>query len=768
MKKLNCFELQREIQKQTLLGEVLDEQIDANQISSTTLMKKLLISKYLQINRILVTEYFGTSATSDILNYIFISQNPLIVEDSFTSLDLPEDFSTVPVKTFMNTLFDSFQDFLPHFHNINPSKLPKESFKIEPSIILLRTVFPSLFAYCWAIEPANSYAKYLALWFKESLKQKDANFTSIFDKWLSQAVQGFFNCLNMLPFIRKAITPVFMSFVQIMNSSDKFKPNILLSFAKDILNNCRENYHLLPEAMNTFFTEFINVIQETSTIPDEEKENKIKLLIKLLFFDNLLKPIFTHPILYGLTDLPFVEDDVRSFDNIFDVYSTYFDKCFSNKPESSASAPSSNNIFEDTDKLNSYPIDNEKKPQEILSKPKFEISVKLAEFEEFQSFDPFEYIMEPIKENRASYPLPSLQNFCDIVQCAHQPLLFTTKTILILFRFICSIQHSFDFPKSIDRPIRQIIEQTLDSQLNEVGEMAFWFQCFSMSYLGIDNVSIKKKKKASPLYIILSNPAVVLNPLQHKAKESLAESLKFIGSKTETSLRTELLWILRKTESFDAEISKLSEEIDNVSLIIDEKRERSKDLNIFARSLSELIESCEYNGIPLAISTTLFKDYFTKFFQKSSSENVLSYCLSNIQQYLGNAFSLLGKPMLQLFVLLFKPNAKHEQPPFNNDDNGDETIQTLRNIVKRPLNLSAQLPQIMQLANDISTIIYYSQMNTIEGSIGACYSEPFVENPKQLAMNVKQFIEDLDYDVRKMLFTDREIQALEAFVMSFI
>ena len=724
--KRNCFELQREIKNQTLLSQVLDEQIDANQVSATTLLKKLLISKYIQIHQIFIAEFFEEKADSKILEYACISKQPLEVADSFTSLELPEDFSTVPIKSFMNGLFESFDTFLPGFYNINPSKIPKSK-KIDSFLLLTRCVFPALFGYCWAIEPANSYAKYLALWFNNTIKNKKEDFQTTFKIWLSSAIRGFFTSLNLLPFIQEVITPVFMDFIQINNPTEKFNIKLLIGFAQRILENIKKHYNLLPQAVNTLFESFINVINESEVF---DKNGAIKEICKIIFYEDLLRPIFMNPILYGVSSLPITSEDMNWFRNIYCVFAEK--------------------------------IGSELEEQNYVSAP-------LREYKESYDFDPYS-VLEEITGNKASYPLPSLQSFCDVVQCAHQPLLFTTKTVLVLYRFICSLQNNTELPSSIKRPINQIVTENLDAQMEQIEEMPFWFQCFSMSYLGVGNIVIKKKKKQSPLYRLFADSRVIFNPNQYDTKEALDEGLKMIGSETDPSLRTQMLWILKKTKNFDEERDKLAEEMDNAAAVLDEKRERAKSLNIFSRILTELIQAAGHPGTRITLASLVINDYFKLCSSKHSESkniNFISLSLITVKEYLGSAFNVLGKYLLATAILLLKPHAKQIMQPMPIDKTEDDETRELRSIVKRPLNVSALLPNIMQLAKDVSTILEYGMMNGIERPVYRCYAEPFVEMPNKLSAEISLFMKSLPSEVKQLLFTEKDLQAIDAFILSF-
>lgn len=268
--ELNCYELQKEIQKQMLHLKVLNEQIDRNQGSVTSMLKQLLVSKYLYINRLHIMENCDKSKIKDILKYFPMQGDKFEIADSFTSLDLPEDFSTVPIKSFLNALFDSFESFLPSFHKINPSKIPRNKSMIDSTATLLRTVFPALFGYCWAAEPAKAYADQLVYWFSQILKENQGIYRESFDKWFSHAMRGFYASLNTLPFIRETFQEVFFEFIQIYNSADKFNAKILLGLAQKLLQKIKQNYYLLPDVLNSFYRQIFDAVDQSENITDKE------------------------------------------------------------------------------------------------------------------------------------------------------------------------------------------------------------------------------------------------------------------------------------------------------------------------------------------------------------------------------------------------------------------------------------------------------------------------------------------------------------------
>lgn len=248
------------------------------------------------------------------------------------------------------------------------------------------------------------------------------------------------------------------------------------------------------------------------------------------------------------------------------------------------------------------------------------------------------------------------------------------------------------------------------------------------------------------------------------------EGLKMIGSETDPSLRTQMLWILKKTKNFDEERDKLAEEMDNAAAVLDEKRERAKSLNIFSRILTELIQATQHPGTRITLASLVINDYFKLCSSKHSESkniNIISLSLITVKEYLGPAFNVLGKYLLANAILLLKPHAKQIMQPMPIDRTEDDETRELRSIVKRPLNVSALLPNIMQLAKDVSTILEYGMMNGIERPVYRCYAEPFVEMPNKLSAEISLFMKDLPSEVKQLLFTEKDLQAIDAFILSF-
>ncbi|EAX90310.1 hypothetical protein TVAG_446100 [Trichomonas vaginalis G3] len=718
----NCFELQKEIHKQTLLLKVLNDQIDRNQVSVTTMMKQLLISKFLFINRLTIMENCDKSQMKKFIKQLPMKTDKIEAADSFTSLDLPDDFSTVPFKSFLNSLFDSFEQFLPAFYKIDITKLPKNKSLIHPSITLLRTVFPALFAYCWADEPAKSYANQLIYWFSQILIDNKGNYADAFNNWFCHAVRGFYSCLNLLPFMRETFHEILIDFIQIYNSSDKFVAKYLLTYAETCLEKIQNNFYLLPDVLNNFYQQFFKLVDECEYITDKEVEKNN--LIRILFFDCLIKPVFINLLLYGVCEIPMANEDAQYFSNIYQVFESKF------------------------------------KSKERLP----EIDKELQQMQEFQSFNPF-VVIDLINESKAKQKLPSLASFCDIVQCAHQPIFFTTKSLLILYRFIVSIQQFSDFPKSIERPIKNITEQTLDDALEDIDELPFWFPCYSMKYLGIDNIEIKKKKNNSSLYKLFSSPSIILNPNQNDVKKALQESLNLINTTTESKIKSEMLYILKNTD-VTTEISNLRKEIKDVQKLLTDRKERSKLLNLFSRELSELTQLTSHSGVKIAIASSLFAEFMV-YSNNHQQVAIFDKVIGLVDSFLGPASEFLGKYLLMQFTLMIKPSSKIQKKKYIKPDTDDVETE-LRSMVSPPINVSGILPKVLLLSKDVSTILMYGMMNGIEIPVMKCYSPPFIENPAAIAKTINEFMNDLSPEVRNKIFDERELQAIEVFLLTFL
>lgn len=438
----------------------------------------------------------------------------------------------------------------------------------------------------------------------------------------------------------------------------------------------------------------------------------------------MIRPVFLNPLLYGVCEVPIVNEDSQYFSNIYLVFGSKFNS-------------------------------KERLP---------DIDKELAKLPEFDDFKPLD-IYELMINEKAKLNLPSLATFCDIVQCAHQPLFFTTKSILLLFRFIVSIQQFSDFPRSIERPIKNITEQGLTEALEDLDESAFWFQCFSMKYLGVENVEIRKKKNNSPLYMLLSSPSVILSPTQSDARKALQESLSLINTTTDAKIRSQMLYILKNAD-VSAEISNLSKEISTVDRLLAEISERAKRLNILGRTLSELTILSNHSGVKISIAAGLAAD-FISYANEHQSGPMMEKITALADSYLGSSTEFLEKYLLMMFALTIKPSTKNVVKKHEYQVN-DDVVSELRKMVSRPLNITAVLPRVMMLAKDVSTILVYGMMNGIEIPVLRCYSPPFIENPASLAKSISDFMNELSPTVKNKIFDDKELQAIDVFLMTFL
>jgi len=719
---MTCFHLQERIKKLNIDSQVVDKQIDLNQEKVTGLLKQCLEQSHIRAHRVFLSEQSTQRYNRSILKEKVFATESLEIADSLTSLELPEEFSKVPIKSFLNVFFDNINSFLPVFFNLNPSKIYRGTFLADPAVSLMRCVIPSIFGYCWAREPAISYARNLSKWFGVLVSTKSDFFSDFLDHWMFQAYRGFFLLLNFGPFIQKAIRPVFCEFIQ-YNMVLQVYPDLLFIIAKKMLNNIMEYFYLIPEVVNETFEFLFYEIDQLDKNNDEKNLMKTQVL-KHIFYDCIIKPILEDPFQNDVFDIPLLIGDYENFQL---VYSIFLLRLSPSTPDFKFT-----NFFENHKHL-------------------------------FEDFDPFR-IMEPILEKKASLPMPSQHTFCTLVQCAHQPLLFSTHTLLLLFRFIVSLQQATNFPKAINRPINSIFEQNLDQQLQSLPEHFFWFPCYSLQYLEIPPITFFSKIKPSPLYKLLSSPHLQISPEIISPKESLQNAMELVPLQSRPDIRAQVLWMLQEQVDLPKSVENLIEEIGSMTKLILEKRERAKQLQLYSRYLIESINYYKQEGVLMSIGYSLFPQFLNEI---KTDIDMTDKTKLLVQEILGTLFPVLGKYIVQCIIMAVSPTVKYEKPPPPVPESNDPEIRIMRNMVNRTYNLTCLLPNIIMISRDVSAILWYGKMNSIERPVKKCYSAPFLDNPSLMASRINTCLMTLAPDVLSILFSKNEIEALSAFSQSF-
>ena len=138
-----------------------------------------------------------------------------------------------------------------------------------------------------------------------------------------------------------------------------------------------------------------------------------------------------------------------------------------------------------------------------------------------------------------------------------------------------------------------------------------------------------------------------------------------------------------------------------------------------------------------------------------------------MKQYLGKVFPILGKYLINQYILALKPSSKSTPNPSENIFSESEETNQLRSMVSLPLNLSSTLPKMLKIADDVSSIIFYGSINNIERPVYRCYSEPFLNNPKELSIEFSSLLNEITPEMKELLFNDDQLQALNIFILSF-
>jgi hypothetical protein len=221
-----------------------------------------------------------------------------------------------------------------------------------------------------------AYANTLAQWF-ESLYPRIANFRSdIHDHWIFQAIQGFIWNLDLSPFIRAVIRPIFYNCLE---RNDK-SAEALVDYVSQLISSVHEHFHLLPEVLNVFYNRLLSVVDESN----------VSILIYQMFYEMIVHPCLNNPVMSGVTRTVLDNYDSECLELILSVIQLALglDSDFVKEPL--------------LGQVRTCPMFSELNPMLVL---------------------------EDIKQNRAELTLPSLNSFCELVHCAHQPVLFRTLSI---------------------------------------------------------------------------------------------------------------------------------------------------------------------------------------------------------------------------------------------------------------------------------------------------------------------------------------------------
>ena len=716
-----CHEVQKSIQDQENLSKMYGNEIDVNQEKVISLLKKMIVRSHFHCQQAFIAGGVASGQIRDGMKHSAFTAGEDGVAASFSSLELPDEFSKGPMKAFLNTLLDSLESFLPAFYKLTPSKLPRGQIVSDTSSFLVRCVFPSLFGFCWSKEAAISYAKNLVTWFEE-LQRENPSFVEGFQRrWMFQAIYGFVQCLNLRPFIESTVTPVLYKFVECDMDDPLSKPEFLLKLTAELLERIHENYYLLPDVLNVFYGDMFQLL------PEEHK----KIVVIDLFYDIIIAPCMSNPILASTCDVMLPEQDFAGFNIVYTIFELKFGReCKNEDP----------------------------RLKQLESMP------------EFQQFNPMS-VLDDIVEAKARMKLPSMVEFCDIVQCAHQPLLFTTHSIAVLFRFVASLQHTGKelLPKSIDRSISTVFQNSLADQLEVLPDLLFWFPCFSLTYLKVAPPVFAKEHTQSPIYRLLSSPHIQIEPGRDKLLEAIDDAKTYVNAMTHPELKTEVQWILYTNQGNEEKLmSGVLEEISKKAVLLEQKRNRAIRLDIYAKSLDD-----QASNLPRGPARSMALSLFPAFREQYPGEMVsLDYINSAVQrvcEFTGKAYNTIGRHLIELIMVHAFPSWKRESGPPQDavEKAGDPTIDTLRSMITRPMECSSYFSTAQRLAKDLMFLLAYGDIAGVPNPLKSIYQPPFYKSVEKLALEIQNVCDGTPPECLKLVLTPDEIKALSAFVATF-
>lgn len=770
MENKTCYDIYQQILKINQMSESLDWGIDEYKQKVTSLLKELLVQKHLRIQRLFFSEMYISKQIEEPLDQLVFAENCEEVSTNFASVVLPDSsFSKGPFKAFLNTLFDSLESFLPAFYKLNPKKL-FTGFSKSPSKILLRCIFPSLFGFCWAEEPAISYAHNLATWFGEIYRENPLFIQDFSSHWMIDAMRGFFTSFDVSNFINNAIRPVFFDFVQLENCdidqkwSSKISqndPKIWVIYAERIINSIHSNFHLLPSVFNLFFNEILKQLSEKESDDIKEYSDKGKFIIRYLFFDLFLQPFFSNPILNNVSDVLLPKDDYALFYNLYLVI----------KMRLPILEGHNESILQVTDQsFNSR------------SKTRKESFVQIINQNVDSKFDPFSIIFDDILKKKASLKYPLLSHFCEIVQCAHQPILITTYSLILLFRFVASLQHTAMIPKSIDRSISNVFQDALADHLENMPDFNFWFPCYSLTYMNIPEISLIEQPPPSSLYRLLSSPELHISPSDSDFKTAIQNAELATNSVSHPQLRTEIHWFVQnneKRESLDI-LTEIKQEIEKKEEECSKKRQRSLSLIKFARIL-EMQKKTAMQDLSLsALCVKIFHRYMKKNKINIRTNDFIENSVNIIKQISGKSEKLFSPYLAASLILDLTPCVKYiisngdENDKLNSkilkgdEKDEDDNITLLRSMVSKPLMASSLYSTAVKLIPDLFVLKDIAEIKSVEDPFQLTYSESFcLQKPVNMAANFENLILSLPHQLLLLAFSEDDIKILHEFNVSY-
>ncbi|KAH0795928.1 hypothetical protein GPJ56_000176 [Histomonas meleagridis] len=705
-----CYDFQQQIKSQKAALQALDSQIDLQQSHATNLLKQTVIKKHLQIQRVFITEEFIRGRIKDPLNTVPFTATDLDVSPNFASLDLPDDFSKGPMKAFLNDFLDSLDNFLPSFYMLNPSKIPPNPKYADQTAILLRCVFPTLFGYSWSKESSQAYANNIVTWFGEIYKTKPTILQNFENHWMSKCITGFFSTLNLSQFVSTTIKPLLWEFVQ-LSANDQRSPSIILTFSTRLLASIHENFRFLPSVLNKFYRDLLQIVT-----PDLHAT-----VIRYFFYETIIRPCLDNPLLASVSDIMLPINDYSQFSKLYIPFELKFNCCEEKSP-----------LVEEIQKL-----------------------------QEFSQFQPMS-VMDDINAQKASQELLTLEEFCQIVQCAHQPLLMSTHHLSLLFRFVASLQHTGFLPSSISRSISNVSQQALPDKLEVLPNQYFWFPCYSLTYLSISSIKFSSESKTIPIYKLLSNENFRVNPNELDFNKALEKATYATPINSHPEIKMEYKWLCENYKQ-DFTLS-LAEEISKKQKEIEKKRKRSLALSSFTKFLEDEKSSILF-GQYQALSIAIFPQFAGRYPEKINSNAFLTKLLDRAEEFCGKSFELIAPYFIASFLIETTQWIK-AIPSNEKEEEIDEEIREIQKCISKPFQVSSFLPIGQSLAKDLMFLDEYAKLSNMnfEELVKKVYVPPFSSKTADLAGQISLGLLSLPTKLLSFVLSNDELSLLKRFV----
>jgi hypothetical protein len=534
------------------------------------------------------------------------------------------------------------------------------------------------------------------------LKERPSVTETFSEHWLFEGFRGFFLNLNVRPFLGPVVRPVLLDVVEADPGAVRNDPQRLLGLAQRVLDGIRANVRALPAVLNTFYREAIDFLED-------------RFVVYYLFYEMIVASSFANPVLAEAVDFLVPESDWKDFHFVYDVFRA---------------------------KLGFLTVAGDPFLQPVTELP------------EFTAFEPAA-ILADIRAGSAALELPSLQHFCDIVQCAHQPLLLTTHYIAVLFRFVASLQSTGSLPKSIDRVLHTIFQNMIADTLETLPDDLFWFPCFLLTYLKVPPTTFLSASKTSPLYRLLSSPYLRISDDSADLFTALDGAKSYVNVVTHPEIKTELQWLLATNDDMSALISNIGDEIGRKRRELDAKRQRGIQLNAFAKLIEGQFSRPGGPGRSLACA---FKNAF-----QCDGELLLK-----VKEFCGPAFDVIGPRVLEAALLQGFQARKHwtSNEPSEGAER-DSEVEALQGILSKPIICSSFFSTISRLGKDLVLLNEFAGLLGVKDAIRKTYRSPFFGDAKALAFQIARITAAVPEPVLEIAVGREPLEQLKQFVQTF-